>query len=166
MSTPVELGKERKRMMLSILASVLLPPLGLYLAQSARWSKRQKWCLSALSAVCLVAIACGLFWPDNAGDGGVEYVMRKPEAQIYGPEMPVANVNHYIAPVSQSVLVDDEDESITYVYATVNGECYHLSGCKYAYASAMKMTPYEAYYLGYGVCTLCNPPEYVPGTIY
>lgn len=153
------------RMIASIIASVLLPPLGAYLVWNARWRKQEKYCLSALAAVCFVLIAGALFWPDASNEGGIEYVARKPEVEVYGPELPVANVSGYIAPVSQSVLAVDENEDVTYVYATATGQCYHLSGCKYAYESAQKLTTYEAHFMGYAVCPECNPPAYVAGSM-
>lgn len=160
---------ERRRMdsrkIWSIVASIFLPPLGVWLVWNARWTKTQKTGLSALAAVCFVAISVLLFWPSDAQDGGIEYVVRKPEVEVYGPEFPVANVSSYIAPVSQSVLADDEDETATYVYATPTGECYHLYGCKYAYESAQKMTLYEAYFRKYQICPTCNPPAYVAGSM-
>ena len=154
------------RAMAIVLASVILPPLGLYLVWNSRWIKRQKVWMSALACVCFALIAAGMFWPDGSGEGGVNYVMRKPEVAVYGPEVPVSSVPHYIAPVSQSVLANDDDESVVYVYVTVSGQYYHLSSCRYYYQSSQKVTPYEAYYLGYEGCPECNPPAYVPGTIY
>ena len=153
------------RKIISIAASILLPPLGAYLVWNTRWKKREKYLLSMLAAVCFVLIAGAMFWPDGSREGGIEYVPRKPEVKVYGPEIPFANVTGYIAPVSQSVLATDDDENTTYVYAIASGEYYHLSSCKYFYESSQKMTPYEGYFLGYDVCPLCNPPAYVPGTI-
>ena len=38
-----------------------------------------------------------------------------------------------------------------------DSECYHLYDCKFAYASSRRLTVYEAHYLGYTPCGLCNP---------
>ena len=153
------------RMILSIITAFFLPPLGAYLVWNARWSKREKGWLSALAAVCFVLIMGAMFWPGASDEGGIEYVMRKPEVEVYGPELPMANVSGYIAPVNESVLASDEDEDITYVYATATGKYYHLAGCKYAYESAQKLTPYSAHFMGYAVCPDCNPPAYVAGSM-
>lgn len=169
MSKPVEHSRARRRVdarkVWSIILSVCLPPLGAYLVWNARWKKRQKGWLSAMAAVCFVLMVGAMLWPGESKEGGIEYVTRKPEVEVYGPELPIANVSGYIAPVSQSVLAKDEDENVTYVYATATGKCYHLSGCKYAYESAQKLTPYSAHFMGYTVCPDCNPPAYVAGSM-
>ena len=50
--------------------------------------------------------------------------------------------------------------STLYVYASEGQERYHLYKCEFAYASAKRLTLYEAYYLGYKPCGICNPPSY------
>ena len=160
-----EARRVRMRRIMSIAASVLLPPLGLWMIWNARWTKRQKCCLSGFAMICFALIVGVLAWPGESHEGGIEYVARKPEVAVYGPEFPEADISGYIAPVGQSVIANDEEEGVTYVYATATGECYHLSDCKYAYESAQKLTPYAAHFMGYTACTICNPPAYVPGSI-
>ena len=158
-------GRIDLRMILSIVASVVMPPLGAWLVWNSGWSRRAQKCLSAVAMICFVLIIGALAWPGESHEGGIEYVERKPEVAVYGPESPSAAVSGYIAPVSRSVIADDEDENITYVYATPVGDSYHLAGCKYAYESAQKMTTYAAHFMGYTVCNRCNPPAYVPGSM-
>lgn len=152
------------RRALSVAASVLLPPLGLYLVWNTRWSSKARCCLSGLAVISMVMIVALI--PSVSGPaGGIEYVKIKPEVEIYGPDLPTATVTGYIAPVEQSVFVQVDEEDITYVYAITEGTYYHLGDCKYAYASAQKMTPYQAHFMGYQPCPQCGAPEYVPGTI-
>lgn len=153
------------RRAISVIACILLPPLGILLVWRARWSNAAKYCLTGLAVACFALMVAMLPSADSRVNGGVELVGRERQAEIYGPDLPTATVTGYIAPVNQSVFAADEDETITYVYATSTGTCYHLEGCKYAYASAQKMTTYEAYFLGYQVCPDCNPPAYVPGSM-
>lgn len=150
---------------LSVLFSVILPPLGIYYTWRSRWSNTAKYCLTGLAVGCMVLMVVLLPSADGRVNGGIELVGRRPEAQIYGPDLPTATVTGYIAPLSQSVFVQEDDGETIYVYATTEGTCYHLSGCQYAFASAQKMTPYQAHFMGYIPCTLCNAPAYVPGTI-
>jgi len=154
------------RRALSVIASVLVPPLGIYLVWRAHWSSSVRYCLTGLAVLCFALMVVLLPSADSRVNGGVELIGRKPEAVIYGPDLPTATVTGYVAPVSQSVFVQENDEEITYVYATSEGTCYHLAGCDYAFASAQKMTTYEAYFLGYQICQKCNPPAYVPGSMH
>jgi hypothetical protein len=114
---------------------------------------------------CLVLMVALLPSADSRVNGGIELVGRKPEAKIYGPDLPTATVTGYIASVGQSVFIQESEDDTSYVYATSEGTCYHLSSCEYAFASAQKMTPYQAYFMGYQPCPQCGAPEYVPGTI-
>ncbi|MGN0803382.1 MAG: hypothetical protein ACI4MF_12375 [Candidatus Faecivicinus sp.] len=153
------------RRILSVMMSILIPPLGIFLVWRTRWSNSARYCLTGLAVICMVLIVALLPSPDARVNGGIELVGREPSAEIYGPELPTATVTGYVAPVSQSVFAQDEDQSVEYVYAMINGTYYHTSECRYAYESAQKLTVYEAYYLGYKRCTECVPPEYVPGTL-
>jgi len=153
------------RRAVSVIASVLIPPLGIYLVWRAHWSNSARYCLTGLAVACFALMVALLPSADSRVNGGVELVGRKPEAEIYGPDLPTATVTGYVAPVSRSVFIQEDDEEGSYVYATSEGTCYHLSTCEFAFASAQKMTPYEAYFLGYLICPKCNPPAYVPGTI-
>lgn len=153
------------RRAVSVIASVLVPPLGIYLVWRARWSASARYCLTGLAVACFALMVALLPSADSRVNGGIELVGRKPEAEIYGPDLPTATVSGYVAPVSQSVFIQEEDDDTNYVYAVPDATCYHLSGCPYAFASAQKMTTYEAYFLGYQICSKCNPPAYVPGSL-
>ena len=153
------------RRMLSVLACILLPPLGIYMVWRSRWSARARYCLTGLAVACFALMVVLLPSADGRADGGIELVGRERQAEIYGPDLPTATVTGYVAPVSQSVFAADEDETVIYVYATTSGTCYHLADCKYTYESSQKMTPYEAYFLGYLPCTECGAPAYVPGSM-
>lgn len=153
------------RRALSVIASVLIPPLGLYLVWNTRWSPKARCCLSGLAVVSMLLIVALLPSAGGPIGGGIEYVRFKPEVEVYGPDLPTATVSGYIAPVEESIFVQVDEENVTYVYAITEGTFYHLSDCQYAYASAQKMTPYQAYFMGYQPCTLCGAPAYVPGTI-
>ena len=62
----------------------------------------------------------------------------------------------------QSVVLPEQsgEEEVLYVYASAEQKNYHLSTCRYAYASSKKMTLYEAYYLGYTPGKCCDAPAY------
>ncbi len=157
--------REQLCKIMSVIASVLIPPLGIYLVWRARWTNNARYCLTGLAVGCMALMVALLPSPDARVNGGIELVGRKPEAEIYGPDLPTAKVAGYVAPVAQSVFVQDDGADTLYVYATHTGQYYHLKDCQYAYASAQKMTVYEAHFLGYLPCTLCNAPAYVEGSM-
>lgn len=157
--------RSNSRRIMSVIASILLPPVGIFLVWRTRWSNNARYCLTGLAVASMVLIVALLPSPDARVNGGVELIGRKKEAEIYGPDLPTAMVTGYIAPVGESVFVQEEDEGESYVYAVPGEKNYHLSGCKYAYATAQKMTLYEAYFLEYTPCTRCNPPMYEMGTM-
>lgn len=157
--------RENTRKVMSVIASVLFPPLGILLVWRCRWSNAAKYCLTGLAVACFALVVALLPSADSRVNGGIELVGRKPEAEIYGPDLPTATVTGYVAPINESVFINDDDGETIYVYATTDGQYYHLSECKFAYASAQKMTPYQAHFLGYLPCSLCGSPAYVPGTI-
>lgn len=143
---------------------VLFPPLGIWLTWRSTWSGMVKCCMTgAAVAVLLVAVA---LLPSAGGtpDGGIKLVGADPAVDVYGPELPTAMVTGYTAASTGSVLASVEDDDVEYVYAASGAECYHTYECKFAYASSLKLTLYEAYYLGYKPCGRCNPPAYTPGS--
>lgn len=157
--------RSNSRRIMSVIASILLPPVGIFMVWRTRWSNNARYCLTGLAVASMVLIVALLPSPDARVNGGIELIGREKKAEIYGPDLPTAMVTGYIAPVDESVFVQEEDEKEIYVYAVPGEEYYHLSGCKYAYATAQKMTLYEAYFLEYKPCTQCNPPAYEMGTM-
>ena len=101
---------------------------------------------------------------DSRVSGGIELVGRERDVEVYGPALPTAMVTGYTATSTDSVFSAAEEDETEYVYAAKEAKCYHRSTCKFAYASSQKLTPYEAYYLGYKPCGRCNPPTYTPGS--
>lgn len=131
-------------------------------AKNRRGSGKKTLVLLALSCVLLTGVLlCPS--PYNARRGGIELYGDDPEAEVYGPQLPETIVGGYTAPSIQSVVLPEETEGegdTLYVYASEGQERYHLYKCKFAYASAKRLTLYEAYYLGYKPCGICNPPSY------
>lgn len=159
--------REKMRRMLSVIASVLLPPVGIFLTWRDRRPMGEKYALTALALCCMMLMVALLPSADYRVNGGIELVGREREAKIYGPDAPTSTVVSYVAQPDQPVLAnDDEDEDVTYVYATMSGKYYHLEECtKYTYDGAQKLTVYEAHYHGYQPCTACNAPAYVEGSM-
>ncbi len=142
---------------------VVFPPIGIVLLWKRRWSSGLKYALSLVS-VGILALAVVLI-PNgsNRVNGGVTLVGAKKQADVYGPALPTAMVSSYSVGASESVLASDADEEeVEYVYAAKGQKNYHRYTCKFAYASSQRMTPFEAYYLGYTPCNRCKPPEYTP----
>lgn len=150
---------------LSVIFSVIFPPVGIYLVWRARWSVTARYCLTGMAVVCMVLMVAFLPSADSRVNGGIEMVGRERIAEIYGPDLPTAMVTGYVAPPAESIFVKDDVEGTVYVFATADGHFYHLEQCQYAYASAQKLTPYQAFYMGYLPCELCGAPAYIPGTI-
>lgn len=140
-------------------------PIGL----TRMWRARCNWRLStkyALSSIALVALAAVLLAPapQNVHKGNIELYGDDPEVEVYGPVLP-ENFFATSAPNEQSVIASSENvaDDAVYVYASKSGKGYHLKTCEYYYDGNMKLTPYEAYYLGYTPCSVCNPPVYSGG---
>lgn len=153
------------RRIMSVIGCILLPPVGIFMVWRARWSNNARYCLTGLAVACMVLMVTLLPSPDARVNGGVELVGRKKVAEIYGPDLPTAMVTGYVAPVGESVFVQEDGEETTYVYAVPGDKYYHLSDCRKAYATAQKMTLYETYFLGYSACNICHPPLYQHGTM-
>ena len=156
-------AKEIRMSVLTGLLLVIFPPIGIVLLWKRRWSNGLKYALS-LASVGVLALAVVLIPSgENRVNGGVTLVGAEKQADVYGPALPTAMVGSYSVSTSESVLASSTDEEeVEYVYAAKGQSNYHRYTCKFAYASSQKLTPYEAYYLGYTPCKRCNPPEYTP----
>ena len=128
---------------------------------------RKKLSPTAKSALFLGVMAVALIGvllapsPDDNKVGGVELFGAEPEVEVYGPELPESTVGSYPVPVVESVVLPDSTatvEEVTYVYASDDQDCYHLSTCKFAFASGHRFTVYEAQLMGYKPCGRCDPP--------
>lgn len=111
--------------------------------------------LAVLAAVLLAPS------PDVEKKSGVQLYGETLEVEVFGPALPQSTVGSYPVPVVESVVLPAATESTetkTYVYASDDQECYHISTCKFAFASGHKFTVYEAQLLGYRPCGRCNPP--------
>ena len=107
--------------------------------------------------------------PADGGDepattGGVQLVTNRPEVEVYGPDLPSFIVPGYTSEQTSSIIVPAVENDVHYVYAADGAKCYHEYKCKFAYASSQRLTPYEAYYLGFTPCNRCEPPIFDPIT--
>ena len=143
-------------------------PYGLYLMWrgSCRWNYVGKTLVTALFAAGALAI---IFFPspDRAPGTRVVLIGQKPEAEVFGPALPQGynRSDYYVQADDPTVPAAAVEDNTIYVYASASegSTYYHTITCKYAYASAKRMTLYEAYMLGYHTpCELCNPPVYTP----
>jgi len=100
--------------------------------------------------------------PYTPPQGGIFLVGSEPEVAVYGPELPENLVEGYSQPVGASSIVasSETEDNTLYVYAADGASCYHLGTCKFAFASAQRLTILEAHFLGYTPCGLCEPPPY------
>ena len=113
-----------------------------------------------IAAVVLIAVLL-VPSPNDGKRSGVELFGEDPDAEIYGPELPQSTVGSYPVPLVESPLIeesDEEKEETIYVYASDDQKCYHLTDCKFAFASGHRFTVQEAKLLGYAPCGRCNPP--------
>lgn len=152
---------------LLVLCCLVLPPLGFFLVWRCDWNVRYKYAAFAGMALLVAALIIWTPWPSAEVDSGITMVAREPEMEIYGPELPEDVVEGYEPRVGESALSEDQatPKPSEYVYENIGSDFYHTYTCRYTYDSARKLTPYEAYYLGYKPCSACNPPIYTPGTI-
>ena len=130
-------------------------------ARKRRGGSRRSWVCLALASAVLVGVLVSPS-PNRVQRGGVELYGESPEVEVYGPQAPERIVGGYTEPVIQSVVLPEksEDEETVYVYASEDQKNYHMPTCRFAYASAKKMTLYEAYYLGYTPGKCCDAPAY------
>ena len=145
---------------------VLCYPVGL----TRMWRARCNWKLGtkyAVSSVALIVLAAVLLAPAprNVHKGGIELYGDDPKAEVYGPILPENFVVTASSGAGQSVIVRNEEQvdDTVYVYASKSGKGYHLKSCEHYYEGGLVLTPYEAYYLGYVPCSICNPPVYSGG---
>lgn len=150
--------------LIALLLLAVLPPVGVALVWRRNWRTGTKAGLTAAAAAILTAAVLLIPSADSRVSGGVELVGRERAVEVYGPALPTAMVTGYTASSTDSVFAAAQEEETEYVYAAKEAQCYHRSTCKFAYASSQKLTPYEAYYLGYKPCGRCNPPTYTPGS--
>lgn len=143
---------------------VLFPPLGIFLTWRSSWSGLVKCCMTGAAVAVLLLGVSMLPSADNRVNGGIELVGSDRAVDVYGPELPTAMVTGYTVTSTGSVLAPIEESEVEYVYAASGAECYHTYECKFAYASSLKLTLYEAHFLGYKPCGRCNPPAYSPET--
>ena len=145
--------------LITLLLLAVLPPVGVVLLWRRNWRTSTKTALTAAAAAVLLIPSA-----DSRVSGGIELVGRERDVEVYGPALPTAMVTGYTASSTDSVFSAAQEDETEYVYAAKEAQCYHRSTCKFAYASSQKLTPYEAYYLGYKPCGRCNPPAYTPGS--
>ena len=135
--------------------------------KKARKTAKKRISVLAKSAlffgVAVVILAGALLMPsaDTGKKSGVELFGEKPDAEIYGPELPESTVGTQPVKVIDSPLLPEETgsaEEKVYVYASDDQKCYHLATCKFAFASGHRFTLAEAHLLGYKPCGRCNPP--------
>lgn len=161
---PAKKPRARRRMpwrsVLAAVFTVLFPPAGILLTWRCRWQPLTKYAMTVAAVAIMAAAVLALPSTDGRVPGGVELVGADPEAEIYGPELPTAMVSGYTSASTASVFASATEDETLYVYAADDGDCYHLYDCKFAFASSRKLTVYEAHYLGYTPCGLCNPPVY------
>ena len=160
-------GKGRRRRFRNLPAAVfvvLFPPLGIFLTWRSSWSGLVKCCMTGVAVAVLLLGVSLLPSADNRVNGGIELVGSDRAVDVYGPELPTAMVTGYTVNSTGSVLAPIEESEVEYVYAASGAECYHTYECKFAYASSLKLTVYEAHFLGYKPCGRCNPPVYSPET--
>ena len=150
--------------LITLLLLAVLPPVGVVLLWRRNWRTSTKAALTAAAAAVLTAAVLLLPSADSRVSGGIELVGRERDVEVYGPALPTAMVPGYTASSTDSVFSAAQEDETEYVYAAKEAQCYHRSTCKFAYASSQKLTPYEAYYLGYKPCGRCNPPAYTPGS--
>lgn len=145
-------------------------PYGLYLMwqRSCRWSVALKSTVSVLCA-CLVLAILFAPSPERADGTRIKMVEIEENASIFGPEMPenYDMSDYVVAEGGLNLIAPEYVDTTIYVYASAaeGSTYYHTKMCQYAYASAPRVSLYEAYSLGYVTpCGICNPPLYDPET--
>ena len=163
-------NRRRKRRMSynakTLLLLVLCFPVGFtrMLSPSCSWHRGVKCAFTLLLAAAFVGVVWVLPSPYSNQRGGIELYGDNTSIEIYGPQLPekIVGANTTTIPDSGVLSVNDgtTESDTLYVYALEGASNYHLSTCQYAYASAQRLTVYEAYFLGYTPCKICEPPEY------
>lgn len=134
--------------------------------RSCRWPVVCKGLISAAFVAIIVAILA-IPSPDRVTKTRVEIVGAEKSASIMGPEAPAGyHMDDYLVSEGGANLLAADDalvDNTIYVYGSAQkgSNYYHDPQCQYAYATAKRMTLYEAYMLGYTTpCGICNPPLY------
>ena len=140
-------------------------PVGLSLMwrSACTWKRGVKIGISTAMVAILVAIFVVPMPKVDTRSNGVEMVAGRPEVEVYGPALPSLIVPGYTKETTGSIIAEEQENSVHYVYAADDAECYHEYDCKFAFASSQRLTVYEAYYLGFKPCGRCKPPVYSPG---
>lgn len=119
---------------------------------------RRRLAMAGIAFLLLIAVVFAPT-PRREKNSGVTLYGDEPEAVLFGPALPESMPEIVPGPVPDEVLLPaQEEEDTLYVYASDDQECYHLSTCKFAYASGHRFTVAEALLLGYKPCGRCNPP--------
>lgn len=153
----------------TLLALILFFPIGISRMWKARcrWPAALKYAISGVYVAAAAVFVCMATLRVQPSKGGIELCGEETEVEIYGPELPEAYVEGYTTETVNSGVLQpeqvEEEDSTIYVYAAEDAKCYHTWKCKFAYASSRRITPYEAYFLGYKPCNICNPPVYNAG---
>lgn len=130
-----------------------------------RWRRSTKMAVSMLVAAALILVILPQTQPPERPNGGVEMVMAKPNAQVYGPEltedMPDISVYNPHGSESKSIYVVKPTPTPVPVTVYVNdgGKYYHTGECRYVKKSTPKVTLDAALDAGYKPCAECRPPE-------
>ena len=130
---------------------------------SCTWKKGVKIGVTAAMVAALVAVFVVPVPVIDGGDSGVQMIADRQVVEVYGPALPNLIVPGYTTESTGSIIVDEVQSDVHYVYAADDARCYHEYECKFAFASSQRLTVYEAYYLGFDPCGRCNPPVYTPG---
>lgn len=146
-------------------------PYGLYLMwkRSCQWNLAVKGLVTLAIAALIVGVAL-IPEPAPKLKTSVTLVEAEPNAEIFGPDAPAGyDPSQYtVAEGGQDLIavVEEDDTVYVYVSASEGSTYYHMSDCKYAFASSPRVTLYEAYIMGYNrPCGLCNPPLYEPAAV-
>lgn len=134
-------------------------------SNQCRWRRSTKMAVSIVVAAALIMVVLPQTRPPEQPDGGVEMIMAKPNAQVYGPEltedMPDISVYNPHGSESKSVYVVEPTPTPVPVTVYVNdgGKYYHTKDCRYVKTGTPQVTLTAALDAGYTACSECKPPE-------
>ena len=95
---------------------------------------------AAAMAAVLVAVFVIPTPTANTFTTGIQMVADKPEVEVYGPALPSLIVQGYTRENTGSIIVDEVQSDVHYVYAADGADCYHEYECKFAFASSQRLT--------------------------